>query len=267
VGRYPRGQLRFYPRRAVLQTVSEPIRAAILREVPAAEARVRVIPYPLAPAYLVPRVAAAPVILYAGRIHPEKGVHLLVEAFARLRTDGLRGWSLRIVGPWETHQGGGGRAYRDTLAAAAGEAVEFVEPIFDDARLVAHYQQAAIFAYPSVAERGETFGLAILEAMAAGAAPVVSALDCFRDFVRPDQNGVVFDHRSPDPVAALARALAELAAGADRRERLRAAAWATARDYALPVVAARLARDFLQLTENSSGKPCPTQPACKRLPT
>src|ERR1019366_4890993 len=55
VARYPKGQLRFYPRRALLQTVSAPVRDAILAEVPGRREQVRVLPYPLAPAYLVER--------------------------------------------------------------------------------------------------------------------------------------------------------------------------------------------------------------------
>ena len=133
VARYPKGQLRLYPKRAILQTVSEPIRTAILREVPDAS-RVRVVPYPLAPVYLAPLGDARPVMLYTGRLHPEKGVHLLIDAFAR-GGPALRGWTLRLIGPWKTSQGGGGETYRAQLAAAAAKAagsVEFLETIIDE---------------------------------------------------------------------------------------------------------------------------------------
>lgn len=250
VARYPKGQLRLYPRRAVLQTVSEPIRTAILAEVPQAGGRVRVLPYPLAPEYLAPRGEAQPVILYTGRLHPEKGVHLLVDAFGRLAAGPLRGWTLRIVGPWTTAQGGGGAEYRQRLIGHPG--VEVVEPIFDAQRLVAEYQRAAIFAYPSLAERGETFGLAVLEAMAAGCAPVVSALGCFGDFIQPGRNGVVFDHRATDPAGALADALRLLAGDVAGRETLRAAAWQTARRYTLPEISQRFLQDFHSVAERSN---------------
>lgn len=252
VARYPKGQLRLYPRRAVLQTVSEPIRAAILQEVPGAGDRLRVLPYPLAPAYLTPRRPdPEPVILYTGRLHPEKGIHLLVDAFRRLRAGPLADWRLRIIGPWTTAQGGGGDAYRAQLVTAAGgdPRVEIVEPIFDADRLAAEYQRAAIFAYPSLAERGETFGLAVLEAMAAGCAPVVSALGCFGDFLQHGRNGIVFDHRAADPAAGLAAALAALAGPAPQREALRAAAWETARHYTLPEIAVRFLEDFSVVAE------------------
>jgi glycosyltransferase involved in cell wall biosynthesis len=268
VARYPKGQLRLYPRRTILQTVSAPIRAAILQEVPDAGNRVRVLPYPLAPAYLTGRRADPErVILYTGRLHPEKGVHLLVDAFRRLAPGPLANWRLRIIGPWTTAQGGGGEPYRaQLLAAAGGDArIEIVEPIFDAARLAAEYQRAAVFAYPSLAERGETFGLAVLEAMAGGCAPVVSALGCFGDFLQHDRNGLVFDHRAADPAGPLAAALARLAAPAGPREELRAAAWTTARAYTLPEIALRFAEDFATVAERldrtrSYGEPCLSDP-------
>lgn len=250
VGRYPKGQLRFYPKAAILQTVSRPIRDAILREVPEDPGRVRVIPYPLAPVYLTERGTPRKVILYIGRIHPEKGLNVLISAFSRCVQAGTRDWTLRIIGPWRTEQGGGGAEYRQRLHAAAascGGIIEWVEPVFDEQKLVAEYRAAGIFAYPSLAEFGETFGLAVLEAMASGCVPVVSALGCFADFVEGGRNGLVFDHRSPDPAGRLADALQKLLASAETRERMREAAWQTAREYALPEIADRFLADFRSL--------------------
>lgn len=261
VARYPKGQLRFYPRSATLQTVSAPIRDAIERETRAPADRVRLVPYPLAPVYLTERGDAERIILYTGRVHPEKGVHLLVDAFARLHASGgARDWRLRIVGPWETAQGGGGDAYRaqlQQLARAARAPVELAPPIFDETQLAQEYRRAALFCYPSLAEFGETFGLAVLEAMGSGAAPIVSDLACFRDFVRPQENGLVFAHRSPDPAGALAAALQRSTADTELRERLRLAAWHTARDYALPRIARRYLDDFAELLANPHANSCP----------
>ena len=91
-----------------------------------------------------------------------------------------------------------------------------------------------VFCYPSVAERGETFGVAVAEAMAAGCAPVVSALDCFRELVRDGDTGLVFDHRAPDAPSRLAEAMAGLVRDSDARAAMAARAQAHARrfDYA-----------------------------------
>jgi phosphatidylinositol alpha-mannosyltransferase len=97
-----------------------------------------------------------------------------------------------------------------------------------------------------VAEAGETFGVAVAEAMAAGAAPVVSGLACFRELVQAEDTGLVFDHRAPAAVASLAAELAGLLADAPRRVAIasRAQARAARYDYAASAqtVLGRLAR-------------------------
>lgn len=252
VARYPKGQLWLY-RGAILQTVSEPIREAIVAEEPSAAGRVRVIPYPLADRYLLPTIPEGRnQILYTGRVHPEKGVHLLIQAFSRL-TEAERGdWKLTIVGPWEVAFGGGGDDYLRQLkehASGLGNAIEFVGRVFDEVKLISHYTEAKVFAYPSLAEKGETFGLSVLEAMAAGCCPVVSALACFRDFVRPGENGYVFDHRVPDAVGSLKEALHTAMRDHVSTQRLRERAWHDARNYTTERIATKFLEDFNALTK------------------
>lgn len=202
----------------------------------------------------MPQAAPEPTLLYVGRIHPEKGLHLLIEAYARARSSGLAHWTLRIIGPWETAQGGGGADYvaaLRTAAAQAGGRIEFVGPVFDEDALVEHYRRAAFFVYPSLAERGETFGLAVLEAMAAGCAPVISDLACFRDFARPGENSLVFSRGAADPAAALAHCLTRLATDETQLRRLRAEARATAGHFTLDQVRDR----FLALFRNVAEQP------------
>lgn len=252
VARYPKGQLWLY-RRAILQTVSEPIRQAILAEDPSAAERVRVIPYPLANRYLLSRISEGEnILLYTGRVHEEKGVHVLIDAFARSRR--LGDWRLKIVGPWEIEFGGGGDGYLARLrglAAPLGDRVEFVGREFDETRLIAHYTAAKIFVYPSLAEKGETFGLAALEAMAAGCCPVVSSLECFRDFITPEKNGAVFNHRVADPAGELVQTLERLAENPVLVKQIREAAWQDARAYTMEKVADRFLADFAALAPNA----------------
>ena len=250
VARYPKGQLKLY-RRAILQTVSAPIRDAILAEEPGAAERTRVIAYPLADRYLLPSIAAGEkTLLYVGRVHPEKGVRLLIEAFALLPLELRSQWRLKIVGPWETAYGGGGESHFAELKAAAApvaERVEFVGRVFDEAKLIEHYRTARVFVYPSLAEKGETFGLAALEAMAAGCAPVVSGLACFQDFITAGENGLIFNHRAPSPAESLAQTLSRLLPDYESTARIRQAAWTTARGYTLPHIAGLFLDDFAKL--------------------
>lgn len=215
VARTPRGQMRFYTGAARLRANSSAVAAAIVRECPAAEDKVRVIPNPLpfVPAETVDGATKEKLVLYAGRVHPEKGIELLLRAFAKASSEGLSDWSLDIAGAWETAVGGGGEAYFMHLQSMAqGLPVRWHGLVRDTDQLNRLYRRARLFCYPSLAEKGETFGLAPLEAMAWGCLPVVSDLACFRDFIDDGENGMVFNHRADDPVRELANKM--LAAGA-----------------------------------------------------
>lgn len=260
VARYPRGQMRFYRHAARLQTISKPIAAALAAEVPRQADRVRCIPLPLPESSHVedaapPPPSSAPArFLYAGRVHPEKGLHLLLRALALLPSDAFPGWTLTVVGPSETSAGGGGARYLaelQALAAPIRDRVEWAGPIFEPARLAERYRAASLFFYPSLAERGETFGLAPLEAMSHGCPALVSALACFRDFVVEDENGFVFDHRAADPAAALAARLVALSRDPSALARAGVAARAQSRAFLPGPIAELYLQDFASLLEEN----------------
>ncbi len=48
-------------------------------------------------------------MLYLGRLHPEKGVLELVNAFRDISPKQRSDWCLRVRGPWKIEQGGGGK--------------------------------------------------------------------------------------------------------------------------------------------------------------
>ena len=106
--------------------------------------------------------------------------------------------------------------------------MEVAEPVYGRAALASVLQRADYYCYPSLADQGETMGVAPLEAMGTGLAPVVSDLACFRDFVEPGVNGLVFDHRGSDAVERLTHALGTLIADPELSARLGAAASLTA---------------------------------------
>jgi len=254
VARFPKGQMRFYRHAARLQTVSRTVADAIRRELPAADhPRLSIIPYPHGQPEneALPRWAdRRPRILFVGRVHPEKGVHLLVQAFADLAGAHAiaNAWTLHIVGPVAHSQGGGGEDYLarlGRLAAKAPDRIELAGPEFDAGRLAVEYRRARLFVYPSLAETGETFGIAPLEAMANGCPTLVSALACFQDFIRPGDNGFVFDHRASAPEVTLGDSLRDLLAPEPSPLPAAAArALATARTFDLECIVGRYLQDF-----------------------
>jgi len=214
VNRFPKGQYPLYANAARFVAVSRAIQEAIAQQYPPAIPRTRLIPNPIDTRTFLPSIQPKTereekVILYVGRLHPEKGVHLLLDAFAIL-SQHIPSTRLRILGPFLESQGGGGDRYFNQLKLKAeGLNVEFCQPIFDVEKLVEVYQDADLFCYPSLAEKGEAFGVAPLEAMATGLVPVVSDLQCFKDFVRDGETGYCFDHRSSDAAINLCDVLAK----------------------------------------------------------
>lgn len=128
-------------------------------------ARTRVVPLPTALAGRPPAPApsgAAPTVLFASRLTPEKGVATLLEAFARMRAGAV----LEVAGA--------GIAAARTARAVAGH------PRADRIRLLGHledtamheaYARAAVVVVPSLWP--EPFGLVGIEALALGR-PVVA---------------------------------------------------------------------------------------------
>lgn len=204
LGRMPKGQCRFYNGVSLVLATSSLVATRVQAENPRLARRTRVLPNPIdwrrhATAGAARAIDRPLTIGFVGRIHPEKGLHLLLSAAIRLKamTD-LKPWRLQVVGPWTVPEGGGGESYHAELLSrygtTLGAALELTGPEFDPGKLATRYGQMDIFCYPSQAEKGETFGIAVAEAMAAGCATVVSGLACFRDLVTPSVTGLVFDH-------------------------------------------------------------------------
>ncbi len=248
VARYPKGQMRLYSHAARLQTVSQTIRDTIIAEAPELAPKVSYVPNPViraaAPPTPVPRRRE---ILYVGRLHPEKGVQLLIAAFALLTPEQRADWRLVILGPSAASAGGGGEEYEaelHRLAAPVADRVDFIGPIYDPAVLDAYYARASLFVYPSIAEKGETFGVAPLEAMACGCPALVSDLACFREFLVENVNGFRFDHRTSDPARTLAVRLAELLADPAKLAATAPAALAKADEFSAERVSDLYLADF-----------------------
>jgi len=247
MARMPKGQTRLYGGVDLLLSLSAAVSARIVAENPGLAGRI--VPFPLP---IDCQLQAGPsrriatlTIGYIGRINPEKGIALLLAAAVRLaaRSD-LPPWRLVLQGPLDIPAGGGGAAWFSALrhrhAAALGDRLVLLPPEYDSALLAQCYAGIDVFCYPSLAEHGETFGVAVAEAMAAQCAPVVSGLACFRELVADGETGLVFDHSGPAPEIALEHTLARLLSDSVLRAAIADRARSHVRRFDYPVAAANL---------------------------
>jgi glycosyltransferase involved in cell wall biosynthesis len=106
-------------------------------------------------------------LLFLSRIHPKKGVELLVDAWSKLDRSDRVGWTVKIAGNGEPE-------YVNSLRGLVrkrgldGE-ISFVGPQFGADKLAAYYD-ADIFVLPT---HSENFGMVIAEALACGV-PVIT---------------------------------------------------------------------------------------------
>jgi glycosyltransferase involved in cell wall biosynthesis len=166
-----------------------------------------------------------PYVLGLGRLVPQKGFDLLIDAFA---AEEFAEFNLVLAGDGFE---------RDRLQARALELgidsrVRFVGAVARPriARLV---RGARVFALPS---RGEPFGIALLEAMAAGVPAVATAAGGIPEFARDGVNALLVP---PGDAKALATAIARLAFEPELRDRLIAGGRATAEAHAWARIAGR----------------------------
>jgi glycosyltransferase involved in cell wall biosynthesis len=257
IQRYPRGQMSYYAHAARLQTVSEAIAEAVKRQAPRLSKKVVVIPNPLPELCALQHSAPSKdnTVLFVGRVHPEKGLEILLRAFAlvRAKVPAAAAWRLKIVGPWRSAEGGGGERYYSSLQKLGGVSVDWLGPIFDAKELQDHYRRAAIFVYPSIADHGEASPVAPIEAMSAECATVVSSIDCFTDYLRHRINGWMFDHRGASPETALCSVLQALILDPQSRRCLGKEAKATVGDLLPGQVAERYLEDFRLVIESDNG--------------
>jgi glycosyltransferase involved in cell wall biosynthesis len=217
---------RGYGRLDALAVLTEADRADYARMLAGSRTRVEQIPN------AVPELGggmASPdsrVVVAAGRLTPQKGFDLLIEAFARVARE-HPGWQLRI------HGAGPQRA-------ALRQAI-LDHDLYDSVFLMGPTQQlgealaqGSIFVLSS---RFEGFGMVIVEAMSKGLAVV--SFDCPRgpaEIIGDGSDGVLVPALD---TAALGAAIGALAADRERRAQLGAAAVETARRYDREAIGAR----------------------------
>jgi phosphatidylinositol alpha-mannosyltransferase len=165
---------------------------------------------------------------FIGRIdEPRKGLATLLDAFAQLavaRPD-LR---LLVAGPGDP----------PALPRSLRDRVVFLGLVSDEDK-ARFYRSVDVFVAPNTG--GESFGIVLLEALAAGTPIVASDLDAFRQVLDDGRAGVLFQAADPD---ALVTALGSLLDAPGERERLVDAGRRTVRRYDWSVVAREVVRVY-----------------------
>ena len=158
-----------------------------------------------------------PNVLFVGRHEPRKGLLDLLKAHRILRRTGYENRLLVVgSGPQE-------REARRYVAVRGLKGVEFLGKV-SDAEKAQLYRTADVFVSPATG--GESFGIVLLEAMAAGAPIVASDIHGYKGVVRRGREALLVPPHDPKELAlALGRLLddpalrAEMsAAGRDRAE-------------------------------------------------
>ncbi len=165
------------------------------------------------------------VLLFVGRLVPDKGLAVLIEALDQLRNHPLR---LVVFGAGPLN---------DRLRTAAARLPIHLAGAVSKGSLMTAYACADIFVLPS---SFEPWGLVVNEAMAAGLPCVVSdAVGSREDLIDPGKNGWVFPAGDP---RSLAKELQTLAADAPLRDRAGAAARERMRSWSIHAYAASVER-------------------------
>jgi glycosyltransferase-like protein len=176
------------------------------------------------------RVGAAerPLLLSVGGIEPRKGSDTLIRALAQLQDPREPPPVLAVIGghSFQDH-----RPYRErVLAMVPGLGLELGNDVVlagtvPDEEVPAWYGAADVLAFPSVSEG---WGLAVLEALAAGLPVIASDLPVFREYLRHGRDALLPPVGDADALAgALTAALDDTAL----RARLRASGHDTARRF------------------------------------
>ncbi|MGW6375912.1 glycosyltransferase family 4 protein [Rhodococcus sp. NPDC055112] len=179
-------------------------------------------------------------VLFLGRYdESRKGMAVLLEALPEL-VEKHPDLEILVVG----------RGDEDRLRKDAGRYAGHLKLLgqVTDAEKASALRSADVYCAPNLG--GESFGIVLVEAMAAGTAVVASELDAFRRVLRDGTAGMLV------PVgdsAALATAIDSVLSDPDRRRALVGTATEVVAEYDWPVVAEQILRVYETVTVGGSG--------------
>ncbi|HSI99211.1 MAG TPA: glycosyltransferase family 4 protein [Patescibacteria group bacterium] len=167
-------------------------------------------------------------ILFVGRFEERKGLIHLLKAYHRLRKRKVDARLLVVgAGPKE-------REYRRYVGLRGIRDVEFLGRVGDEDK-VRYFASADIYCAPNTGQ--ESFGIVLLEAMAAGVPIVASDIHGFKRVVERNVQGILVEPRNP---RALAAALYALARDPDLRDEMGEAGRARAPEFSWDRVTERI---------------------------
>ena len=169
-----------------------------------------------------PTPTSGPTILFVGRHEPRKGLSILMDAMADLPGD-VRLWVA----------GEGSQTAELRARTAHDPRVEWLGRI-DDAEVASRMRGADVLCAPSL--HGESFGVVLLEGMAASTPVVASDLPGYRNVAVPEHHALLVP---PGDAAALAGALLRVLEDAVLAERLVCAGDARAAELSMERLAER----------------------------
>jgi phosphatidyl-myo-inositol alpha-mannosyltransferase len=188
-----------------------------------------------------------PTVLFVGRLEKRKGLRYLLRAWPLVleRQPNAR---LVIVGRGRPLEG-----YK-RFAARQGwgpEDVVFAGYVSGE-DLPRYYQACDVFCAPNTGQ--ESFGIVLLEAMAAGAPIVASDIPGYRDVVTHGVEGLLVERQNP---GALADALSRLLASPELRASMRRAGQVKALRFDWPRVASEVFSYYLEVLARRQEEPEP----------
>jgi phosphatidyl-myo-inositol alpha-mannosyltransferase len=171
-------------------------------------------------------------IFFLGRHEPRKGLAILLEAMAKLPND---------VSLWIGSDGPETEELKERYKNDTR--IEWLGRISDEEK-ISRLHRAGVFCAPSL--HGESFGVVLLEAMAARTPVVASSLDGYMNVATHDVNALLVE---PNDAAALASALARILVDSRLRLRLVEAGASHADSYSMDHLANKYIEIYYRLLE------------------
>ncbi len=177
-----------------------------------------------------------PTLFFIGRIdEPRKGLHVLLGALPRIAA-AHPGVEVLVAGPGDQEQATEG------LAPELRDNVRFLG-LVTDADKISGFASADVYVAPNTG--GESFGIVLLESMAAGTPVVASNLEAFASVLDGGRSGELFVSEDPD---SLADTVLDLLADPQRRETLVPIGHERARQFDWEVVAREIEQVYESVT-------------------